>query len=71
MNDGCFKEEICSKCTNFMTIPNCFKCRVYTGSDEGPDFSLKGDTVTANWKAAQKRFSQPEGDWVVRDKEPL
>ena len=53
MNDGCFKEETCSKCRNFMTVPACFKCRVYTGDPYAPDFSFKGEEVTKNWKALQ------------------
>ena len=35
MHSGRFKEEVCSKCCNFMTIPACMKCRVYTGELEG------------------------------------
>lgn len=50
---GCFKEEVCSKCTNFMAVPACFKCRVFTGDPFAPDFSLKGEEVTKNWKALQ------------------
>lgn len=75
---GCFKEETCSRCPNFMTVPACYnyKCRVYTGDPRGPDFSIKGEEVTVRWKAmrkAEKDLGAPivEGDWVVRDKEPL
>lgn len=67
---GRFKEEVCSKCTNFMTIPACYKCRVYTGDPCAPDFSCKGEEVTKNWKA-MCRAEEVMGDWVVRDKEPL
>ena len=73
---GCFKEETCSKCSNFVTIPACYKCRVYTGDPCAPDFSGKGKEVTKNWKAmreAEKALGAAivEGDWVARDKEPL
>lgn len=67
---GCFKEEVCSKCSNFMTVPACYKCRVYTGDPYAPDFSCKGSEVTSNWKA-MKHAEEVIGDWVVRDKEPL
>lgn len=67
---GCFKEKVCSKCSNFMTVPACYKCRVYTGDSFAPDFSLKGDEVTSNWKA-MKHAEEVIDDWVVRDKEPL
>lgn len=70
MSNGCFKEEVCSKCSNFMTIPACDKCRVYTGDPLAPDFSCKGKEVTKNWKA-MKHVEEVMGDWVVRDKEPL
>ena len=70
MSNGCFKEEICSKCNNFMTIPACDKCRVYTGDPLAPDFSCKGKEVTKNWKA-MKHAEEVMGGWVVRDKEPL
>lgn len=51
---GCFKEEVCSKCCNFMTIPACYKCRVYTGDPCAPDFSGKGTEVTKSWKDYEK-----------------
>ena len=67
---GCFKEETCSRCPNFMTVPACYKCRVYTGDPCAPDFSGKGVEVTKNWKA-MCHAEEVMGDWVVRDKEPL
>ena len=70
MSNGCVKEEICSKCSNFITLPACDKCRVYTGDPFAPDYSCKGNEVTSNWKA-MKRAEEVMGDWVVRDKEPL
>lgn len=38
-----FKEEVCSHCPNFFTVPMCFKCRTYTGDEYSPDFSIKGE----------------------------
>lgn len=38
-----FKEEICSCCPNFITIPMCSKCSVYTGDKRGIDYSIKGE----------------------------
>lgn len=70
MYNGCFKEEICSKCANFMANPACHKCRVYTGNPLAPDFSCKGEEVTKNWEA-MKYAEEVMSDWVVRDKEPL
>ena len=70
MNDGCFKEEVCSKCTNFITVPACYKCRVYTGDPFAPDFSCKGEEVTRNWEYLHYA-AEIMDDWVVRDKEPL
>ena len=67
---GCFKEEVCSRCSNFITIPACDKCRVYTGDQLAPDFSCKGKEVTENWKA-MCHAEEIIGDWIVRDKEPL
>ena len=67
---GCFKEETCSRCCNFMTIPACLQCRVYTGDPCAPDFSCKGEEVTKNWEA-MRHAEEVIGDWVVRDKEPL
>lgn len=67
---GCFKEETCSRCCNFMAIPACLQCRVYTGDPCAPDFSCKGEEVTKNWKA-MCHAEEVIGDWVVRDKEPL
>ena len=51
---GCFKEETCSRCPNFMTVPACYKCRVYTSDPLAPDFSGKGVEVTKNWKDYEK-----------------
>jgi len=51
---GCFKEETCSRCPNFMTVPACYKCRVYTGDPCAPDFSGKGIEVTKSWKDYEK-----------------
>ena len=70
MNNGSFKEEVCSKCGNFMTIPACMKCRVYTGDPYAPDFCCEGKEVTKNWKT-MKYAEEVMSDWVVRDKEPL
>ncbi len=38
-----FKEEICSCCSNFITIPMCSKCSVYTGNKRDIDYSTKGE----------------------------
>ena len=70
MDNRRFKEEVCSKCCNFMTFPACYKCRVYIGDPNAPDFSCKGKEVTENWKAME-RAEEVMSDWVARDKEPL
>ncbi len=38
-----FKEETCSYCPNFITIPMCSKCSVYTGDKRDVDHSIKGE----------------------------
>lgn len=49
MEPNTFKEETCKYCRNFLTIPACFKCRVYTGDPYAPDFSCKGDKENPNY----------------------
>ena len=49
MGHNTFKEETCKYCSNFLTVPACFKCRVYTGNASAPDFSCKGSKENPNY----------------------
>ena len=44
-----FKEETCKYCSNFFTVPVCFKCRVYAGDSFAPDFSCRSDKENPNY----------------------
>lgn len=49
MGHNTFKEETCKYCRNFLTVPACFKCRVYTGNAFAPDFSCKSSKENPNY----------------------
>ena len=49
MGYNTFKEETCKYCCNFLTVPACFKCRVYTRVATAPDFSCVGDKENPNY----------------------
>lgn len=44
-----FKEKTCKYCRNFLTVPACFKCRVFTGVSSAPDFSCRSDEENPNY----------------------
>lgn len=49
MEHDTFKENTCKYCRNFVTVPACFKCRIYTGEATAPDFSCIDDKENPNY----------------------